>query len=356
MPKYLLLILIFCLLSHFTVFSFANPEADLLKQHLDTHGHILVEDSTLTVIYEGEASSVEICCSMTEQLTRLDDSNIWVLRKTIPNVSKLVLSYTFVLDGGMPQDLPEIWRGPQAPKAPEERQPPIIRTLGHLLDSEILGESREIYVYLPPDHESLKWGFDLPVVYMADDTFVGSKPNYIEALITQGKLPPILLIATETGNDTEYLPGEDANFELHERFIIEEVLPWAEATYGASPDPKKRAVFGVFNGAIYAATMGLKNPDVFGYAMSFGLGINPTWLDPTLLPKGKQIDTSFYFLAGELEETVYQQTLDLSQQLVQENITSVFKSRVSGHDYLLRNEEFPAAVLWAFGLEEKAEE
>ena len=356
MPKHLALILTFCFLIHTTIFSFANSEAKLLKQHLDNHGPILAEDNMLTVIYEGEASNVVLCCSINEPLRRLDNSNIWVFRKTIPNLSELIMGYTFIIDGGFPQGEPTMWRGPKAPKAPKERESPFIRRMLHTLDSEILGESREVFTYLPPNHESLKWGFDLPVIYLADGEATGAYGDFIEALILQGKLPAMLLIGIESGpcdfQGCGYIPDEnDDRFELHERFIIEEVLPWAETKFGASTSAEDRAIYGHLDGGVFAALMGLRNPDVFGYSMPFSLGLNPTWQDPTLL-EGDDINTKFYFVAGELEENSYQATRSLSQELAEEGIDNEFHPRVAGHDYLLWSEAFPDAVLWAFGIKE----
>jgi len=353
MPRYLLKLFILTLSIQIAfIFAIANPEAERLKQHLDTHGPILVEDNILTVIYEGKASSVELCCSFQEPLVRLDDSDIWIFVKTVPNLSEAVLTYAFIVDGNFPQNEPGIWRGPQAPAAPEEKQPQLVRTLGKTFDSEILGESRDIYVYLPPNHESLKWGFDLPVVYVADQGTIGNQANYIEALIRQGKLPEMLLIAVEGGKGDEYISFEnDGSFEQHERFLIEEILPWAETKYGAATEPKSRAIYGHLDGGIFAASIGIRNPDVFGNVIAFSLGVNPTFFDKTLSIDSNLLDSNFYFLAGELKQGAYLQTKELSEQLTQEGINSVFNSRVAGNDYLMWREAFIDGLLWTFGLE-----
>lgn len=345
------IVILFILIQIALTYTFANPEAKRLKQHLDTHGPILVEDNILTVIYEGKASNVELCCSIQEPLVRLDDSNIWILIKAIPNLSEAVFSYAFIVDDEFPPNGPDIWRGADAPKVLKEREPQLIRTLGKTLDSEILGESRDIFVYLPPNHESLKWGFDLPVVYIADEGIFRGQASYIEALIRQRKLPEMLLIAVEGGKGDEYLSFKsDGSFELFERFLVEEVLPWAETKYGASTEPKDRAIYGQLNGGIFAASMGLRNPNIFGNTIAFSLGVNPLWFEPALLADGNKIDTNFYFVAGEFERGSYEQTKELSEQLTEEGIKSVFKSRVAGDDYVMWQEEFPKAVLWAFGI------
>ena len=80
-----------------------------------------------------------------------------------------------------------------------------------------------------------------------------SYAELVEPLIHDGTLPQLLLIGIESGtylgNRTkdydpeldlrarEYVPDQnDERFFLHERFFLEEVLPWAEAGFGASTE------------------------------------------------------------------------------------------------------------------------
>ena len=181
---------------------------------------------------------------------------------------------------------------------------------------KFIGELRTLVIYTPPDYDALKL-LGLPVVYLADGGTVYEYAPIVEALIAEGKLPQLLLVGIESGaylgdpnadydpeldmRAREYIPSEDdERFFQHERFVLEEVLPSAEAEYGASDDPAERIVYGHSNGGVFAAAMGLRNPNVFRYALPFSVGINPTNVIEA------EVGTSFYFFAGTLEEGFFQ--------------------------------------------------
>ena len=127
----------------------------------------------------------------------------------------------------------------------------------------------------------------------------------------------------------EYIPREDdKRFAQHERFILEEVLPYAGEQFGAPRDREDRIVYGFSNGGVFAAAMGLRNPDIFGYLLPFSAGVNPT--DVTKL---REVDTDFYFVAGTLEERFFETTKTLAEQLARAGIESQFTARVAGHDF-----------------------
>jgi enterochelin esterase-like enzyme len=339
-------------------------EAERLLERRDQEGaSVWADGNTLTFVYVGEAESVEMCCGFQESLTRLPDSNVWVLRKTVENLSRAVIGYSFVVNGEFSEAEAEVWRGSEAPLEPEVMSPEEIEATGRFfmrtLQSEILGENREIYVYLPPDHKTLKV-LELPVVYLGDGGVVWDYARYVETLIKAGKLPELILIGIESGGylgdpnaefdysldmrAREYIPQEnDDRFALHERFVLEEVLPWAEEEFGASNKREDRIVHGFSNGGVFAAAMGLRNPDVFGYALPFSVGI-----DPSEFAGEKPIDTKFYFVSGELEESFFETTQSLAKRLAEEGVTARFEGWVAGHDNIMWRETFPNALLWVF--------
>ena len=300
-------------------------EAESLLQRKKAEGKsVWADGDTLTFVYEGEAETVELCCGLQEPLTRLPDSEAWVLRKTIPNLSEAVISYSFIVDGNFSESaLDRVWRGTDAPPAPETLEPSAGSIFERTLNSKVLGETRKLVVYLPPDYAAQK-PLGLPVVYLADGSSVWEFARFVEPLIRQGKLPQLLLIGIESGSyagdptaaydpeldmrSREYIPrADDERFFEHERFVLDEVLPWAEEAFGASNDPAQRVVYGHSNGGVFAAAMGLRHPDVFGYALPFSVGVNPT--DVIEVQAGT---TEFYFIAGTLEERFYTTTRALS--------------------------------------------
>ena len=341
-----------------------------MLQRLEAEGRpVWADGDALTFVYEGKAERVEVCCGLQEPLTRLPNSDVWVLSKTIPNLSQAVISYFFIVDGTFPQTEGDVWRGYDAPRAPERLEGLKGRVFERTLHSETLDEFRTLTVYLPPNYDALNLPA-LPVVYLADGGVVRDYAPVVEPLIAQGELPPLLLIGVASGayagdpeadydpeldlRAREYIPDrDDERFSQHERFFIEEVLPWAEETFGAPREREQRAVYGHSNGGVFAAAMGLRHPEVFGYALSFSVGVDPTEAFEAESETGTfdfgPVNTKFYFVAGELEEGFFKTTQGLAEKLADGGVESRFEGRVAGHDSVLWREAFPGALEWAFG-------
>jgi enterochelin esterase-like enzyme len=330
-----------------------EPEALLARKAVE-NASVWADGNTLTMVYQGEAETVEVCCGFQESLTRLPDSDVWVMQKEIDRLSEGAFSYFFIRDGEFPDLSDAVWRGKDAPPAVEKIPG---RTQSYTLESESLDEARELTVYLPPNHTPI--GI-YPVIYMADGEAAGDFGSALEPLIHRGELPPVIIVGVHSGAYTgdpsaeydsafdlraqEYLPGENSErFARHEQFWINEVLPWAEQELGASPLPNERAVVGYSNGGVFSAAMGLNHPEVFGYIMAFSLGIEPGnfFNPPSPAP-------SFYFLSGTLEEGFYKTTKKVASVLDEAGVNSTFHERVAGHDYIMWQEEFPKAVAWMF--------
>src|SRR5206468_2881783 len=113
-------------------------------------------------------------------------------------------------------------------------------------DSKALGAKRPVHVYLPPGHDRAK---TYPVLYATDGHDAG---GIVEALIDGGKVPPMIVVAAESGEyiggpaaaaahdvtkdlrAMEYLRGlNDERYATHEKFFCEELPAWAERAFGA---------------------------------------------------------------------------------------------------------------------------
>src|SRR5207245_1375598 len=93
----------------------------------------------------------------------------------------------------------------------------------------------------------------------------------------------------------EYVPGlRPERFAAHEKFICDEVVPWAERELGASADRKDRALYGCSNGARFALEMGLRRPDLFGHVIAFSLAGARNFLPPPV----PSTPAEFHFAAG----------------------------------------------------------
>ena len=111
----------------------------------------------------------------------------------------------------------------------------------------------------------------LPTLYMAD----GMIGIYISVIplkraIEAGTLAPVMVIGLDPKADPEDRAAEyvrhfhgPKSYETHNRWFIDYVIPWAERTRKAAPDPAKRYIGGVSNGADWATTTAAEHADLF---------------------------------------------------------------------------------------------
>jgi len=98
----------------------------------------------------------------------------------------------------------------------------------------------------------------------------------------------------------EYVQTGSKEFAAHEKWFIEEVLPWAEKEFGASRNRLERIVFGSSNGGPFSLTMGARHPDLFGNvvgAMVYTLSL-PKW-KKELAEKPKETQRFLLYAGGE---------------------------------------------------------
>ena len=282
-------------------------------------------------------------------MERLVDTDLWALAIRIRDVDRAAFSYRFhpaPVDAVQPMAPLATWRGPLAPPPPERARPARGELRSVDLASEALGEVRRLQVYLPPDHDP---SHRAPVLYATDCRTSG---DLIEPLIISGQIPAVISIGFPFGPNLdgdrraqEYLPGlHPDRFEAHRRFFVDELAAWAEDELGATADRSARAVFGVSNGAAFAAAMGVRHPEHFGSVIAFSLGVTagaPQW-QPGEAP-------SHYLCAGTLEEGFRAATERWAQRVSRAGAALVHRTWVSGHDPVMWDGELPAALTYAFG-------
>lgn len=330
--------------------------AEALAARAATAGaSVWLDGDELTFFYRGAAGSVRLCCGIQLDMHQVAQSDVWALTMQQAELPQAIVSYTFFVDDRPPiGETMAVWRGPLAPPAPPQADynqlQGTVRT--ERLMSAVLGEEREVTVYLPPGHRAAA---RYPTIYAADGEAAGWLARMLEPHVLSGALPPVLVVGAHSGESErraeEYLPSHgSARFASHERFFVEELAAWAERELGATTERAQRAVFGYSNGGVFAGEMALRHPDHFGIAFPFSAGYTP---DTTLHPPDASVRC--YLTAGLFEEGFYTATRTFAQQLAQAGATVVFNPRVAGHDAAMWEEEFAAAALWAFGTAGKSQ-
>lgn len=167
--------------------------------------------------------------------------------------------------------------------------------------SEILGNSREISVYLPPgydDREDIRY----PVLYMQDgQNLFDPQRAYVpgnhwrlqegaDIAIGERTARPMIIVGVDhagPGRADEYTPVKDRKHAGggraadYARFLIEELKPAIDARFRTLPDAENTAIGGSSLGGLVSLYIALKHPDVFRAAAVMSPSV--WWSDRAIL-------------------------------------------------------------------------
>jgi len=138
----------------------------------------------------------------------------------------------------------------------------------HTIYSQHLGNERRVSVYTPTNYSSSKHPYGL-LVMLDGQSWIKDHPlaPMLDALIAQGKLPPLVAILPEA-LDFETRVREMACHPPFVQFISGELLPWAAATWNITHAPECTIIAGQSLGGLTAAFAGLRAPQRFGNVLS----------------------------------------------------------------------------------------
>jgi len=125
-------------------------------------------------------------------------------------------------------------------------------------------------------------------------------------------------------------------FGLHRDYVLEAVIPWAEAQFGRLP----RLAFGVSNGAAWATAMGAIHPGAFDGVLAFSLGMPPS----RPLSRGSALPHAL--VAGQLEPGFHEATRRYAWRLRAREIPVRLRRPVRGHDLSMWQDELVPALRW----------
>lgn len=148
--------------------------------------------------------------------------------------------------------------------------------------SAFLTHERDITVYLPPGHGTLRTA--CPVLYLHDgqNLFEPERAHVagqhwrvgetVDALVSAGDVPPVVVVGidnTGTSRIHEYTPTADQRLgggqaDAYGRFLIEELKPFIEETYRTRSDSGGVGLGGSSLGGLVTLHLGLTRPGVFG--------------------------------------------------------------------------------------------
>jgi len=162
--------------------------------------------------------------------------------------------------------------------------------------SKILGNKRDIWVYLPSGYTKEK-KYNLMVFLDGQPTGYSDIPavNILDNLIAEKKIAPV--IALFIGNATGFRNTELSYNEAFANFISEEVVPKFLSRYSITTDPSKNIIVGASLGGNEAALVAFRNPHLFGNVLTQSAGF-----------MYRQKNIPFPFQPGDFQEYNFPET------------------------------------------------
>jgi endo-1,4-beta-xylanase len=170
-----------------------------------------------------------------------------------------------LLPAARAQRPPVIWNNPD-PKLPNVEH--------RSFHSASMGVEVGYNVYLPPGYAQGDRRY--PVIYYLhgapgdENSDAGWFSELVGKQIAAGKIPPVLCIFPNGGRSGYADHPERPDKVRGETLIVGELLPQVDRTYRTIASPKGRAIAGFSMGGGGAVRLGLRHPDLFSRAGSWG--------------------------------------------------------------------------------------
>lgn len=213
-----------------------------------------------------------------QPMQRLAGTELQYIHYTVPPDARIEYTLTDA-HGNHFRDPLNVHTGPQGrsvARMPLYRLPPEFThakgvpagTLDTLvIDSEFLGYSRTVFVYLPPAAPR-----DTPPnLLICGDGYgaliAGHLPEQLDNLLAEGRITPT--VAAMVAADRQRRTWEYSANRAYREFLAAELIPMMRDRYGVSHNREDAAIFGVSFGGLMAADFVLHHPELIANLAAF---------------------------------------------------------------------------------------
>lgn len=197
------------------------------------------------------------------------------------------------------------------------------------IQSNIMGHTRTLHIYLPHGYESME---NLSTVFFHDGTYYVQQaaiPRILDKLIAQQKIEPLIAVF-----DDPVIRGKEYRGDPDYRnYLKTELLPYIDGTFKTVANPNHRAIIGGSRGGLSAlyVSHGL---DVFSKCGAFSPAIHPKPVEEfisELESFGKQ--PRQVFITGAVYDYIwYKDAVILKDYFQNTNLDFQYLEQVTGHN------------------------
>lgn len=356
-----------------------NPEVkskltdEFMEKVSSTQYPVIEDDTTFVLLYRGDKDSVGFIGDLTnwfeiQWMDKVEGTNLFYYRGNTEPDARLEYWIMFDSEGFPALDslneykavnglgelsemaMPKYKRHPYFDNFIHGEKGSAENLKVHELDSEIMGYSHTVHVYLPPDYnEDEKY----PVLYLQDGIDYiefAQVPNTITNLINDNKIKPIIAVFVTPPNRLKQgMPNRMTEYGLNEdyvKFFTEELVSFIDENYGTIQSPKARLVAGDSFGGLISAYIPFVRPDIFGlgYSQSGYQSFNKDQLINAYKNSDKK-DIRLYVDSGIYERSVGASFLpkdEIDFLMANRRFKKVLEEK--GYDFIYK--EYPEGHTW----------
>jgi enterochelin esterase-like enzyme len=337
------------------------PDSSWLR--FDTYP--VVCDSIVHFIFKGECKHISVAGDFNgwdpsgTSMTRIQGTSFWHVRRVFQKNARI--EYKFVVDDSLwmldplnPLKAAGGFGDNSELRMPLYEPPPEIEcsdslphgsVLDTLITSTVLKDSRPVRIYQPPGYPHP--GVNYPVILVHDGFEYLSLAHMdciLDRLIRQRKIPPVIAIFIPPIYRTEeYIGNKKQDFS---DFIVQELMPWIDASYTTSQDPAFRLVMGSSAGSNIALWLAMNYPRQFGKAALFSAYIEDDIL--SFFRSHARSNLSVYMNLGTYERLnpVLNSTADFHKILQTNGYEFAYEEYPEGHNYYFWRAHIDDALLF----------
>lgn len=301
----------------------------------------IVGDRLSFIARRSGAEPARLCCAIQTDMEPIAGTGFSGTTVRVPRTREAIID---VMNSGAAKLVDaEIVRGPEALPAPPKATPLAGTLTLFKYESAALGETRGGMIYVPA---GVADGARLPVIYLADGATTQFAP-ILEAAVRDGRAAPAMIVGIHSADgyvagcgkrncdrrNLDYIANQtlgetepDAQFLRHLRFVADELVPWVEARYPASPRHQDRIVAGYSSGAAWAFATAALRPAMFGNVLGMSSGSAAT-----IHLAGALKTTRIYTGAGIFEPSFLKATRERARLARAAGADVLLREMIAGH-------------------------
>jgi enterochelin esterase-like enzyme len=216
------------------------------------------------------------------------------------------------------------------------------------------GQARMLLVYTPPGYGTSKR--KLPVLYLlhgnngtAADWTQGGLVNFVmDNLLADKKVVPMIIVMPWLHALPFDAPAMDNN-DAFNRYLLEDVVPFAEARYRVLGDRAHRAVFGLSRGGAAALTVGLGHLELFSHVAGYSIGGPEDEIGKRILPALEHAEATnarlrLLWIGCGKRDALFPRNEGLANLIAGKGVKLTFQPTDGVHNWTLWREYFHATA------------